>query len=504
MIQIRTEQDIEMLRQVAMLQEAENDRLHKHLRKLLTQLAELRGGDGQAELELELQRLQEELDRKTRALFGRSSEKRPGEGSQPRQDKDKKKTGHGPRDQPSLPIVEEVHELDDPDKICPQCGGELTEMAGQFEESEEITVVQRYYQIVKHKRQKYACRCGECVETALGPDKLIEGGRYSIDFAVSAAVDKYLDHLPLARQARRMGREGLAIDSQTLWDQLWALSQRLRPTYEALHDLVLSSHVVGADETRWMLLKKGSSKWWAWSVSSEHGVFYRIDESRSSEAAVRLLKDFSGVVVADGYGAYSKLARDRDGPKFTLANCWAHVRRKFHECEPNYPEAGRALKIIGWLYKLDARAREESGGDEAKRLELVKEVRRRKSKWVVRALKRWMEKQAPLPSSGLGKAIKYTWKLWLGLKKFLTDPEIPLDNNDVERGMRAVAVGRKNHYGSKSRRGTQVAAIFYSLTESAIRAGVDPTAYLKEACKRAIAHPGAVWLPEDFKRETSE
>ena len=70
--------------------------------------------------------------------------------------------------------------------------------------------------------------------------------------------------------------------------------------------------------------------------------------------------------------------------------------------------------------------------------------------------------------------------------------------------MRAVAVGRKNHYGSKSKRGTQVAAIFYSLTESASRAGVDPTAYLKEACKRAIADPGAVLLPRDFKNEPSD
>jgi transposase len=503
MIQIRTEQNIEVLRQVALLQEVENNRLYKRLRELLAQLAELRDTDQQAELELELRRLQEELDRKTRELYGRSTEKRPGEGSKPRQDKDKKKTGHGPREQPSLPIVEEIHELDEPDKVCPKCGGQLREMADQFEQSEEITVVRRSYQIIKHKRQKYGCRCGECVETALGPDKLIEGGRYSIDFAVSVAVAKYLDHMPLSRQARQMGRDGLLIDSQTLWDQLWALSRRLRPTYEALHDLVLAAHVVGADETRWPVLKKKPSKWWAWSISSKAGVFYRIDPSRGSDAGIKLLKKFSGVVVADGYGVYGKLARDRDGPNFTLANCWAHVRRKFHECEPNYPEADRALKIIGWLYKFEARAREEADGDEVKRLELVAEVRR-KSKLVVRALKRWMEKQAPLPNSGLGKAIRYTWGLWPGLKRFLEDPEIPLDNNDVERGMRTVAVGRKNHYGSKSKRGTEVSAMFYSLIESALRAGVDPETYLKEVCKRAIADSGAVLLPSDFKREISE
>jgi hypothetical protein len=37
-----------------------------------------------------------------------------------------------------------------------------------------------------------------------------------------------------------------------------------------------------------------------------------------------------------------------------------------------------------------------------------------------------------------------------------------------------VVVGRKNHYGSKSRRGTEVAALFYSLLESGKLAGVEP------------------------------
>ena len=53
--------------------------------------------------------------------------------------------------------------------------------------------------------------------------------------------------------------------------------------------------------------------------------------------------------------------------------------------------------------------------------------------------------------------------------------------------MRGVAVGRKNHYGSRSERGTQVAALFYTLLESAKLAGVEPAGYLAEATRRAIA-----------------
>ena len=64
--------------------------------------------------------------------------------------------------------------------------------------------------------------------------------------------------------------------------------------------------------------------------------------------------------------------------------------------------------------------------------------------------------------------------------------------------MRAVVIGRKNHYGSRSERGTRVAALFYTLIESAKLAGVEPAVYLAEATRRAIANPGTVTLPHDL------
>ena len=58
---------------------------------------------------------------------------------------------------------------------------------------------------------------------------------------------------------------------------------------------------------------------------------------------------------------------------------------------------------------------------------------------------------------------------------------------------------RKNHYGSRLRRGTHVAALFYSLIESAKLVGVEPGAYLREATRRAIETPGTVTLPADVR-----
>ena len=81
--------------------------------------------------------------------------------------------------------------------------------------------------------------------------------------------------------------------------------------------------------------------------------------------------------------------------------------------------------------------------------------------------------------------------------------DLPLDTNGVERALRGVAVGRKNHYGSRSERGTRVAALFYSLIESAKLAGVEPRGYLREATLRAVRNPGTATLPRDLKSSES-
>jgi transposase len=370
-------------------------------------------------------------------------------------------------------------------------------MTGQFEEADEIDVVQRSFQIVRHKRQKYRCRCGAGIETALGPDKLVVGGRYSIDFAVDVAIAKFTDHIPLERQVRQMARDGLDVDSSTLWEQTWFLSRHLLATYEANHAHVLSADVIAVDETWWRLMKKGASKrWWVWSVAREGAVSYRLLPSRSTDAARTVLGDYTGVAICDGYKVYDVLAREREGSDLALAHCWVHVRRKFVEAEPHYSEASEILDRIGQLYAIEAEAKRASPEEHLARLAAL---RAKQSKPVIDEIRTWLMTQRALPRSSLGKAIAYTSGLWPGLVGFLGDPKIPLDTNGVERALRGVVVGRKNHYGSRSERGTRVAALFYSLIESAKLCRVEPRAYLGEATRRAIRNPGTVTLPRDLK-----
>ncbi len=495
---IEAENDIEILRGKAALVQRENDRLHKRLAVLSALVDKLEGKDAET-LQTELKLLTEQLSAQRAREFGPSSERRTKSKDDP---PSQPRTGHGPTEQPVLPFEEVVHPIGAQDP-CELCGGAVELWAGQTEDSEEVTVVERKFVIIRHRRQKARCKCGGCVRTAPAPAKLIVGGRYSLAFAVAIAVQKYLYHLPLARQERWMAEQGLTATRQTLWDQIDALASHLQPSYKALRLFVLAAPVVGADETTWPMLA-GKKKWWAWAVGRPDAIYYVIDASRSHEAAGRALANFGGTVMCDGYSAYRTLlkARKNAGANvFVLAACWAHVRRKYVHCEADYPEAATAIELIGQLFIIEREVQSaEFADDEARSAELLRR-RQTDSVAVLDELKQWRTTQRPLKKSSFGRALQYMDGIWLRLKVFVNDPLVPLTNNLLERGMRGPAIGRRNHYGSKSLRGTGVAALFYSLVETCKLVGVSPTAYLSEAAGRAIAAPGAVLLPHEYALE---
>ena len=493
--------DLETLQQTAVLLEKTVISQQKTIAKLRVEIASLRGEATPTQLELDL--LREQLEALRHTVFAPSSERRGHEevGATP---PPAPRSGHGPKEQPLLPKVTVTHTLPETDRTCPVCSGHLLPLGEQFEESEEITVIQASYEVVTHRRQKYRCRCNAAVVTAPGPAKLIPGGRYSPELAVHVAEAKYLDHMPLERQVRAMSRKGLDVDSQTLWDQEFALFRHLLPTYEALCRRVLEAEVVFMDETHWRLTDRdGSHRYWTWCVASEDAVAYWIRGQRSREAAEAVLGSFAGVLMSDGYAVYEAVARG--APGITSAHCWAHVRRKFIEAESSFPEAcSKAIGLIGALYEVEREVprvlRDAPEEARAEVLALRARLRSERSRAIIEELREWAYATKPgmLPQSSLGKAVDYMLSLWPGLTVFLSDPRVPLDNNAAERALRGVVVGRKNHYGSRSKRGTEVAALLYTLFETAKLAGVDPHAYVLEATRRAIASPGTVTMPSDL------
>jgi transposase len=496
--------DPEALKQAALLLERENARLHSRLKELIAENAKLSGKESAKQLELEIMKLQEQLALAQQKMFGASTEKRTTDEGEPVGAKNgpgPKQPGHGPRPQLELPVVPMPHDLPEDARTCPDCGLPVCEWEGQTEDSEEIIVVERQFIIRKHQRQKYRCKTGCAPVTAPGPLKLIEGGRYSVEFAVYVAIAKYLYHLPLERQVRMYEANGLVIDSQTLWDQIEVLARHLEPSYRALGPEVFSSPLIHADETHWKMLSGQSTKWFVWTVANHSAVYHRIFPSRSGATAKEVLAGYRGTVMVDAYDAYQTARAGPGGALlFSLVFCWAHVRRRFVKATP-FAEAAckEVLDLIGKLYEIERdlpNPHALEGADQANALEHIRAVRKERSAPIVEEIKAWVGRQTALPESTFAKAIKYMLDQWSGLTAFLDNPWAPLDNNLVERQIRGVVVGRKNHYGSKSKRGTEVAAILYSLVETAQMRGEDPAACLLRAALAAIAVPGTVTLPK--------
>lgn len=506
MLNIATTNDAGTLKQVALLQEQEINRLRLRVREQERELLKLKGLTP-SELQMRLEKIELELLARNKALFGTSTEKRPARGEESPKDKEPQ-TGHGPREQKQLELIEVTHELKGK-TCCESCNKPLCEWENQDDESEEITVVERRFVLVKHKRKKYRCECPKRITMAPVDPRLVPGGRYSTKFAVEVAGAKYLDHMPLERQVEIMAREGLATDSQTLWDQLWALSQKLMPTYEAVLKRVLAAPVIFADETTWNMLRMKKTdpkppKHYAWAVASPDAVFMKIVGSRAGAVAEELIGTYSGTVMADGYDVYdARAAARKTGPPLRIAHCWAHVRRKFIECEPKFgPECALIIELIRKLYAIERQLPSIFEPTTRATRTLLKKrqaLRQRESKKIIADIEEWAKEAAAgcLPESALRLAINYMNGQWKGLTLFLDDPNLPLDNNHAERVLRTLCVGRKNHYGSRSQRGLEVAAVFYTLFGTAKLAGVEPKSYVLEATRRAIAGE-PVLLPHEM------
>jgi transposase len=223
-----------------------------------------------------------------------------------------------------------------------------------------------------------------------------------------------------------------------------------------------------------------------WCLTAPGVVVHRICDDKSAATFKVLVGDYRGTIVADALSTHE--AGAREGPGIQLAGCWAHVFRRFDEAMPDHPAAERALEWIGALYELDHR----SDGN----LEGLAELRRSEAPAILEPFKAWLMERAGDTHVSIGKACAYTLGIWERLTVFVGNPLVPLDNNATERAIRGPVVGRKNHYGSKSRRGTEVAATLYSILETAKLQKIDPAAYVAAAI--AAAERGETLMPWDF------
>jgi len=105
-------------------------------------------------------------------------------------------------------------------------------------------------------------------------------------------------------------------------------------------------------------------------------------------------------------------------------------------------------------------------------------------------LERWLQNQLTRISgkSALADAIRYGITRLGRLRPYLEDGRLAIDNNPAERGMKGIAVGRKNWLFAGSEAGGRAAAAAYTLIETAKLNKVDPQAWLATVLGRIAEH----------------
>lgn len=395
-----------------------------------------------------------------------------------------------------LPTEEIHYDLTEDEKICPQCDGSLHQMSETVRK--EVVFVPASVKVIKHIQKVYACRTCEANHES---SPVIQAGMPKPAFPKSVASPslvahimnrKYAEAVPLYRQEGQWKHLGLVLSRQNMANWVIQGSNRwLEPLYERLHNHLLKSDYLHADETPLQVLKEegrtASQNSYMWLYASneydEHPVFlYDYQTTRASKHPKKFLKGFKGYLQTDGYSGYN------DIPDVNLIGCLAHARRKFIDAidaAPKDVDLSKSAATVGRQY-CDRLFALQKNMKELPREEW-KDYRDKHFPEVFENFHEWLlvTKKSALPKSKLGKAIQYTLNEWRKYKPMLLDERYTLSNNRAERSIKPFIIGRKNWMFANTSSGARSSAVVYSIIETAKANRLSPFDYLNYIFEKA-------------------
>lgn len=349
------------------------------------------------------------------------------------------------------------------------------------------------YQVLEYRCPVFKVSAEAVPQATPAPATLFDGSLTDVSFIAGMLVDKFCYHLPLYRQHQRLQQAGVQLSRTTLTQQVARAAALLSPIHRAQLDHVLESQVLAMDETPIKAGRKGKGKMkeaWFWPLYGDHDeISFTFSPSRAKAHIDKVLGEhFEGVLLTDGNASYARYAEQRPG--VTHAECWAHTRRHFEKARDSDDAVDDALLRIAGVYEIEAWIREKGreGPDKRKARTDYSEPR-------VRAFWQWCDQQLHRddlePHHPLRKAVEYALKRQRSLEVFLSDPDVPIDTNHLERGLRCIPMGRRNWLFCWSEIGAEHVGILQSLLATCRLHGVDPHTYLVDVLQRVAIHPAS-------------
>lgn len=320
---------------------------------------------------------------------------------------------------------------------------------------------------------------------------------------------KYAYHMPFHRLLRKMKRDGLEVSDTTVdgWHKM--VCQMLEPLYELQKRRVMRSRYLAADGSPMPVLNSEKQR-----TTSHYVIQYRSVDTgtmvflttpggsgRGKAVIEANLMEWTGsALMCDAYSGYDWVGRTGR----VLCRCAAHMRRNFERAMKENPTLSMpAIALISDIYSVERMVAEEKlvGADKtARRRELAAPC------WSL--LKKWcMEKVLELDDkrdTAIYKAVNYLLRHYDELTNYLDIAEMPVDNNDTERHIRDMVMGKKSYMYCRTEDACRRAAMMYSFFGACKVHGKDPESWLTHVLK----HIGTTTeedlhslLPEEWKAE---
>ena len=347
------------------------------------------------------------------------------------------------------------------------------------------------------------------------PLAIVEGCKYDFSLIAAMLAMKFAFHVPTYRQQDWFAQCGWYPRRATTNDLVNYSVATIGPLFEQMWRLLLEQPILLGDDTRirvllrgalgaadWAALKQrgadrqtagtgppntgppGSALSYAWLYTSLDGLapynVFHWSLTHRNEVIDRHLAPYHGIFVGDACGANARLQQRSDG-RITHAGCNAHARREFVNAEANDPLlASQAISFYRQLYEVE---------DRAVTLDAIarQALRQRDAVPIWNRMRRWRESDAArraLPQSAIGKALGYLRNHWTSLTLYLGDARIPIDNDQSERIIRPLTVGRANWLFLGHPRAAAGRLRLYSIVSSAHRHHLVIEDYLEDILRQ--------------------
>ena len=351
-------------------------------------------------------------------------------------------------------------------------------------------------EVEEHHIGVYASKTDEYMVKADHPKALLHGSLVSPSLGAAIINGKYVNAVPLYRLEQEFQRYGLQITRQNMANWCIRLAEEyLSILYDHLHEELYFYRVIQADETPVLVNhdgRKAGSKSWMWVYRSGHLyqdrqiVLYEYQQTRNASHPREFLKGYDGICVTDGYQVYHTLEKELE--ELTIAGCWVHCRRRFDEAlklipKPSQKESNAFLlmKQIQAIYREEGKLNDLSSDERLKQRQAV-------IKPLVDAFFAYLKTINVSKKDKFGDAVRYARNQEKYLRVFLTDGDVPIDNNASERAIRGFCIGKKNWQMIDTIHGAKSSAIIYSIVETAKANNLKPFDYVQHLLEEIPKH----------------